>query len=499
MRVLIVHHGQLPHADAPVTGGALRARQHARALAAAGHEVHLLSRAQDGPGGFRSGVELHLRARGLRPDAVLCVQPEEAYALAGLGCPVIVDLYAPRLLEAPFEGKLEAELPALLRAFDVGDVFLASSPQAALHWTGPLALAGLDLRTTPLLVVPIAAPQPGDGLLDADLAEGAPEAEAPLLVGGGVAWPWQDPTEGLGLALAALDAHGAGALRWYGALPALPAEISAHPRFVAAGWLPYPALLRAWAPAWLALDLWAPNPERALASGFRHADQLGLGLPVLTGADTALGALVGPAGAGLASADPAADLRRLLEDGALRATLRAGARALARGPLHPVAAAAPLLRWLEAPARHPRGRAALLDAARLSARAAEAEARAEAAAAAAARAEADAVRTREQLAQAQAQVHELLGTTGRMARALDEVAGFKREAVALLGGQSEHARRAEHDAQREIGLLRADIEKKNAEIAALDELRGRLEADNRGLRAEILSLRQRKGLFLGGA
>ena len=429
MRVLIVHHGSLPSTDGPVTGGALRAAQHQRALSAAGHEVHLLSRAQDGPGGFHSGAELHARARRMRPGAVICVQPEEAFALAGLDAAVVVDLYAPRLVEAPFEGRLQAELPPLLRAFGVGDVFLASNEAAADHWLGPLALAGLDLRQSPLLTVPLAAPQPTDGAIGA-AAFGAPVARSatPLFVAGGAAWPWQDPRADLEEALAALDALGQGELWWFGGPPrpatgdennateAIDAAFTlpAHPRLKAMGWLPYPALLRAYQQAWAAFDFWAPNPERRLATGFRHADYLGCGLPVLSRPGTALAAQLSAAGAGLLTAGPGEALRQIIEDDALRASLSEGALRFARGPLSPVAAGAALSAWLAAPRRHPRGPSPLLEAAALSARAAAAEARAEAAAEAQARAEADAARSGQRLAEAQAQVHELLGVTGRL-------------------------------------------------------------------------------------
>ena len=106
MRVLIVHHGILPSADRAVTGGALRAWHHGQALQAAGHEVFYLSREQDVSGGYRSAADLLARARQLSPDRIVCVQLEEAAALSILDIPMAVDLYAPRLLEAPFEGAL---------------------------------------------------------------------------------------------------------------------------------------------------------------------------------------------------------------------------------------------------------------------------------------------------------------------------------------------------------------------------------------------------------
>ena len=83
------------------------------------------------------------------------------------------------------------------------------------------------------------------------------------------------------------------------------------------------------------------------------------------------------------------------------------------------------------------------------------------------------------------QVQDLVATTARLARAMDEVAGFKREAIAVLGHQGEHATRSLDDANRELAILRADLSKKSAELAAMDDLRARLEHDLDNLRQEL--------------
>ena len=77
---------------------------------------------------------------------------------------------------------------------------------------------------------------------------------------------------------------------------------------------------------------------------------------------------------------------------------------------------------------------------------------------------------------------------------MDEVAGFKREAIQVLGNQSASDRLSLDEAVAENALLRADIEKKSAEIRAMDELRARLENDVDNLRRELNKLQQR-GLF----
>ena len=85
-----------------------------------------------------------------------------------------------------------------------------------------------------------------------------------------------------------------------------------------------------------------------------------------------------------------------------------------------------------------------------------------------------------------------MATTARLARAVDEVAGFKREAIAVLGHSTDHATRSLDEANRELAILRADLAKKSAELAAMDDLRVRLEHDLDNLRGELARSRTRR-------
>ena len=479
MRILIVHHGSLPSTTGPTTGGALRAWHHGQALQAAGHTVHWLARDQDGPGGFSSPADLALQASRLAPDRVVCVQPEDAPALATVGAPLAVDLYAPRLLEAPFEGALAAAATQSLRALAAGDVFLVSNPRQRLVWMGVMALAGLDTRRDPTLHIPLVAP------------DGPPRRRPnhPVLVAGGKGWPWQDPIDGLQAALDVLDARGEGVVQWFGAPPGDPPL--RHPRLETPGWLPYGDLLAAYSHATLALDWMTPNPERAAALAFRQLDYLGCGLPILTGEDSALADVLGDAGWTVGRAGVTDALNAALDDPADVGRRSRAARRLARDRFALEAATAPLLAWIASPTRHPRAQGPLVEAAHHAAAAGRHEARAEAAHAACAAAEVEVTRKRGEVARLTAQVQDLVSTVARQARALDEVAAFKREAISVLGGQSEQARLGRREAESQLALLRADVEKKTAELQAMDELRARLENDNQNLRGEVHKLRNR--------
>ena len=487
MRVVITHHGQLSKPDRPVTGGALRAAQHAAVLEAAGHDVHLLTRFQDSPSGFRSLADLRARVTALAPDRIVCVQPEDAPALAGLSIPVAVDLYAPRIVEASFEGTLGPTTAMIFAALEAGDVFLTSNPRQQWSLRSLLALAGFDPRNDPTRLVPLAAPQ--------GVSSVAPPDE-PLFVAGGARWPWQDPIPALERVLAHLDRRGVGQVVWYGGAPLIGRtdggwSLPEHPRLATPGWLPYPDLLAAYSGATAAIDWQGDHPERRLALSFRHVDYLGAGLPVLTGPDSALVDVLGSAG--IATPDIEGALDVVLDEPDRLQQLRAAAKALATGDFHPDRCGAALLDWIERGTCHVQNPGPLSEQAALIREAERATARAEAADDARKRAEAEVDDKRTENQSLTAQIHTLTDTLARQTRALDEVAGFKREAIALLGNEQVRAQRSADELTRENGLLRADIEKKSAELRAMDDLRARLENDLTNLRAELERLRSSKG------
>ena len=485
MRVVIVHHGQRPSSDTPVSGGALRAHHLGAGLTAAGHEVLWLSRAQDGEGGFGSPEDLYAKARALSPDRIIAVQLEDAPALAAVGVPLAVDLYAPRLIEAPFEGTLRWTGVQTLRALAAGDAFLVSNPRQRWFWLGVLSLAGIDVRSDPTLLVPLVAPE-------------GPRRRAnkrPVLVAGGASWPWHDPRPALERALAHLDARGTGHIHWYGGRRADQPKtwvLPDHPRLKQMGWVSHEKLLKAYAGATAAFDWMGNNPERALALSFRHADYLGCGLPILTHEDTALSDFLG--NAGWACDDIEAVIDEVLDNPDEVKRRSQAARELARTVLSTETTTAPLCAWVQSGHRHTRMPTDLLDHAGLAAEAAAARTSQAGAAKAQAAAEAEVERKRAEVHDLVGQLQSLTRVVDRLSRAVDEVAGFKREAISVLGNQSESATRSLTEANQEIALLRADIAKKSAELASMDDLRRRLENDIENLSSQLKQLKNR-GVF----
>ncbi len=494
MRVLIVFHGWLPRDDRPASGGALRAWHHGEALRAAGHEVLYVTRDQDhvdgGPPVFESARGLRTYAQAVAPDRILCVQPEEAPHLAGLGVPLCVDLYAPRLLEAAFQDGVGDEAVNTLRAIAAGDEFLFSNPRQRWFYLGLLALAGVDVRSVSGHVVPLVAPK-------------GPRRRKPkelTLVMGGVSWPWQDPTEGLRRAVATLEALGTGKVVVYGGRPAvgdaevvdLPAAVPAGDRLHYAGAVPWPDLLRAYAGATAALDLMAPNPEREVSLAFRHADYLGCGLPLITGPHHALAPDLEAAGAGwLVDGDPTPVIESLAADPWEAVRRGKAAKALAREAFSRDVCEAPLLAWVSEGTVRQHGDSPLPRAAELAAALAEARGEQARLQVLVDKAHAEVADKRAESERQTGQVQELISATRRLSDAVADVAQFRAEATRVLGADRDASREEARTLAEQVADLRADLAKKEGALRNVSHSRDRLMADNRSLQQNLEEQEQR--------
>lgn len=515
MKFILVAHGPPVDLDQPVSGGALRAQVHQTALEHAGHEVIVLRRRQDVADGYRSAGELRRMVQRSQPDAILCVAVEEAWALRGIA-PLCVDLYAPRMLEAAWEGGQEEQADLALRAVHVADEVLYSNPRQRWFWLGILGLAGWDLSKPCGRVVPLAALGPVE----------KPKAGAPYFVMGGQRWPWQDPTETLGRAVEVLK--GRAEVRVYG-------PPSGVPGVREMGTVSRREWLSACAGAVAVLDRYAPHHEREMALSFRQMDALAAGAPLISDADTPLanelrtsgagwvdepleeaieaalsaGAGVGRVGSGGEGgttrggrAAPASGTTRGGpgggepgttrlggasaglgggESGTTRVggssaghgggesgTTRLGRSGAGLGAYAPEQTSKELLAWV--PRLRERG-PSVVDAAR-----GLATARARSAADRQARlgAEAEVVHKRAEVEALQGQVRALTSAVEATSAAISDVAAFRRETVSVLGARLSGVEATREQLAREVETLRADLQKKDAELAALIAERDRL-------------------------
>ncbi|MSP56961.1 MAG: hypothetical protein EXR69_15360 [Myxococcales bacterium] len=458
MKYLIVAHGPAPDLDHAVTGGALRASVHEAALRSAGHEVVVLRREQDGPGGFRSPADLRRKAVAARPDATVCVAVEEAPALRGIA-PLCVDLYAPRMLEAAFEGAQAEQAGIALRAAHAADEVLYSNHRQRWFWLGILGLAGWDLARPCGRIVPLAClgtPAEWEAWRKPPTKTKRPK---PYFVAVGPRWPWQDPTQAITEAVAA--AGDRAEVHVYGPSSGVPGakELGTVSR---RDWL------NALAGSVALIDRYAPNAEREMATSFRQMDALATGTAILTDEGTALSTGL-PQEAGILWEPVERAVDRLLNEGRTRI-----ASAVA-GHFAPEQTEAALLSWtpsLRARGEKGGGSTSVVGAGRLLA---AARSRADAEAHLRAAAEAEVATKRAEIDDLHGQTRALVGAVEASAAALADVVAFRRETVAVLGSRLSGEQATREQLQREVATVQADLEKKSAEIAALTAERDRLQ------------------------
>ncbi len=448
MKYLLVAHGPTPDLDHPVSGGALRAMAHERALRGAGHEVVVLRRAQDAPDGFASPGDLRRRAVAVRPDAILCVAPEEAGALRDLA-PLCVDLYAPRLLEAAFEGLQSEAAGVALNAVHAADEVLFTNERQRWFWLGILGLAGWDLTGKCGRIVPLACmgwPQVSRATVK------AAKGERPYFVAVGPRWPWQDPRAGIAEAVEACGKRAE--VRVYGPASGVPGAREM-------GTVSRREWMTALAGALGLIDRYARNTEREVALSFRQTDAIDAETMILTDEFTAVADFPAPY-CYLRQESLRLDVERMIKHGPL-------ASGTVKEELSLASTSAGLLAWV--PARRERGESVVDAAAGLSA--ARVRADAETVLRTAAEAEVDAKRA--EVADLHAQVRALVSAVEASSAAIADVAAFRRETVTVLGARLSGAEAGREQLLREVEGLRADVEKKNAELSALAADRGRLQ------------------------
>jgi len=430
-----------------------------------------------GPPVFDSPRSLRKYARAAKPDRIICVQPEEAPALGELEIPLCVDFYAPRLLEAVFEENTREESIRTLRALATADHFLFSNPRQRWFYLGLLTLAGIDLREVSGDVVPLVAPQ----------APKNTRPKSPQFIMGGVAWPWQDPTEGLARTVKLLRRKRKGRVVIYGGSPTigntpvldLQEEVPPGSRIEYRGNVPWSSLLDAYCSSTAALDLMSPNAEREIALAFRHVEYLGCGLPIITGNQHFLAPDIEDRKAGWV-VDPE-DLEAVLEEILAKPEEAArrgkNARKLAKDRFHRDLCEAPLIRWLDSAVVREKQPAPIAEAAELAARLSTSKNETTRLAELLEKAENEVAAKRGEIDNLSGQVRTLTSVTERLAKAVDEVSGFKREAIHVLGAER-NATAAEADTlRRELADLTADLAKKEAEQRATARERDRVGMD----------------------
>ena len=294
-QVLIHVHGNLPDAERPTVGNGLRAHQLGAALAERGVAVRYLTHSSfyrgvhppDTMSLFDTAADFQAILKSHRPDLLILIQGEGLEMIPETGCdtPIMADWIAPRMLEFAFQRlPLEQWLFRVLAAMNKADYHACCTEPQRAYLYAMLQLAGVEMDRASVAVVPLAA-------VGQAVAHSPATGPDPVFVAGGVHWPWIRSARFLGILLEEMEAAGRGVLKLFGgrypfaidadqyhnAAESLPSS----PRLQSSGLLPYPDLLREYAAADVAVDLFEENPERQLALSFREIDYLRCGLPMV--------------------------------------------------------------------------------------------------------------------------------------------------------------------------------------------------------------------------
>jgi len=341
-----------------VTGNSIRCRQLAGSLESAGHRVihvHQCAPGERAADAFSGRDALRSLVIGHRPNLLLASWWELVQWLPfDLDIPLVLDFVAPRPLEQLFEDaeSVADDLRRLLLALRKCDLLLVGHELQKHLLVLPMLEAGFDLRRgLPVEVVPLAGRPAGRPASD-------PAREGWTLVSGGISWPWRRGT------------------RWWRAIARFHRD---HPEFNARlklfggqyplhetfedseldfevePLLPYGRFSEfLLGSAHIGLELADCNIERAYSQSFRSLEFLRHGLPLICNRYLPIAELVERYDAGWLVDDPG-ELPGLLEsiynDPAGWESRSANALALTRGALDPDSAAAPLLAWLDRPAK----------------------------------------------------------------------------------------------------------------------------------------------------
>lgn len=464
MQILIIHHQQLVQLGSPITGEGLRVRQLLVGLQSYGHDVQTLS-----VNGY-SRAEIQQICSRHKQDAMIVLQAYLVPLLAEQNIPIVFDLYAQRVMEAQFEEDTTQTNMEILAALRASSVVLVSNQRQRWSWQGVLSVLGAKNVPPAILVVPLAA---------------ICSLEHPLLpqqlrlVGGGVAWPWQNPWPALSRALHLLDELGEGEIVWFGAAKQ---EIQ-HPRLIYKQKTSHEDFRLALLSAHAAFDWMEPNIEREFAIAFRHMDYLGCGLPILTGTYSPLQDVV-PQACWI-SDDIESALRDLLAHPHKQREASFAAHSFAETQ-NPKTTVSALQEWLFNPQYIQWGISPLFSTIELWKEHVSIQQRLAVLEYSNTVYCQDIEKKDLEISNQNLCIQQQQQTIADLSLSLRDVVTYRKEAIAVLGGQIQQKSQSLNEMTSEIAILRADIAKKTAELEAMDLLRERLENDIQALREENL-------------
>lgn len=469
MHITILHHSVISNAHESQSGASIRLQHLCLGLQTQlpTAQLSFLCK-QNVEGNWKRHIHQHIKHR--KPDIILCAQMEDMTLLPSrtdnLGIPVVVDLYAPRLLENLFETDNGEVSHHLLRAIDRADAYLIPHEAQSDHWQALMRLVGVQEVRTRTLITPL-------GL---ECTSNTPPKDL-TLVGGGRVWPWQNPWDNLSTLLTVLDDLGQGQVLWFSP-PDQDVPIK-HPKLDVLPWtsrVTYRAIL---ATATMGLDLNPNTPERRLACAFRHMEFLGCGIPILSANNNILSRyhpklcryidFTNPDSIGdaLAIAVPKSTLRRFQESHT------------------PSNIVSNLVQWLESPTTRHTTRHCVVEALEPIQNELNAIAKVEELETQIQALRATHIKQTSLLEEANLQVQSSTASLLQVSKSLEQVSAFKND-IAHNWSDLMHQQQERIQALEEaLRKAQSDNAKKSAELHAMDLLRARLENDLQHTREEL--------------
>lgn len=465
MKILILHQRALYRADRSVSGEMLRVLQLQKGLQGYGHDMATLCVQE------YTKVQLRHQITSFGPDKIIATHASQVVAVVELNIPIVLDLYAQRIMESIFEDRLTQEVMEVLGVISACSLFLVSNDRQRWSWQGILAMNGAKLKPESILVVP----------LSATLSEPQTKEQF-VLIGGGVWWPWQNPWPSMQRALNHLDKRDEGMIIWIGAGKAP----IAHKRLRIESFSSYSSFRMHLSQSSAAFDWMEHNVEREYAIAFRHMDYLGCGLPILTGEYSPLSHM----GSGFFSKsdDIEAVLDRCLDEPSWIEEMSSHARAIAK--LYSIEKTTKVLsdrissnesiQWEVSP---------IHDTAVLWEKLLQVQRKEERLCTQNEILQEDIRKKTQEIESHNNSIALQRDVIAQLSRSVQEVVAYRKETVQILGGQIAQHSNAHQELESENAILRADIAKKSAELAAMDQLVLRLENDVQALREQLLRKR----------
>jgi len=294
--VLIFTVDLIPVPNRHVSGGGLRAWSLGEGLKSKGHKIiysvpQKLVESETIPDEFRKYAyqpnNLQKVIRKADPDVILFEQWGLATYLENTKIPVAIDLHGSLILENYFRkhGNFHSNAAAKIKAFAKADYIICPSERQKNYFLPWLMLSGFEIGQKRIGVIPVS--------LSPQMPEKNPSEAFTFIFGGGL-WPWINPFPALDIVSEEINRSKKGCLKIFSQKPVLEkilprdktlgdnfTNLQRHDSNDFFKFISHDNLMKEYAKADVAVDIYQWNWERELAFSTRTIEYLWCGLPVI--------------------------------------------------------------------------------------------------------------------------------------------------------------------------------------------------------------------------